>query len=191
MKKQLVLCIVLLFLFCSPALSLEANPVVKMTTSKGVIVIELYRSKAPKTVDNFLMYVKQGFYNDTIFHRVIKNFMIQGGGLNSLMMQKATGAQIINEADNGLRNLEGTIAMARTPLPHSASSQFFINVKDNPFLDHRGKNSNDWGYCVFGKVIDGLNVVHAIENVPTGIRQGKKDVPLTPVIIESITVVSG
>lgn len=191
MKKSIIFSVVLLLLFSSASYASNVNPVVKMTTSKGVILIELDKNKAPKTVDNFLMYINKGFYNGTIFHRVIKNFMIQGGGLNEMMMKKATEPPVINEADNGLLNSKGTIAMARTQDPHSATAQFFINVKDNAFLNHRGKNAKGWGYCVFGKVTQGMNVVHAIENERTGIKNGRRDVPLTPVVIESVSVLPG
>jgi peptidyl-prolyl cis-trans isomerase B (cyclophilin B) len=140
-------------------------------------------------VENFLAYVNTGFYEGTIFHRVIKGFMIQGGGLDANMQRKPTQPPVINEADNGLSNRVGTIAMARTPDPHSASAQFFINVKDNLFLDHRAKNAQGWGYCVFGKVVSGMDVVRAIENVPTTSRAGMRDVPQTPVVIVKAEVV--
>ncbi|MEB2308367.1 MAG: peptidylprolyl isomerase [Candidatus Brocadiaceae bacterium] len=155
-----------------------------METNKGTIVLDLDQKAAPKTVANFLGYVSNGFYNDTIFHRVIKDFMIQGGGFTSDMHQKSTQAPIENEADNGLSNLRGTIAMARTMDPHSATAQFFINTADNTFLDHKGKNSQGWGYCVFGKVVEGMNVVDAIENLPTITKSGFEDVPSSPVIIK-------
>ncbi len=160
-----------------------ANPVVELETSLGSIALELYPEKAPKTVKNFLEYVDSGFYDDTIFHRVIPGFMIQGGGLYEDMRQKAGNAPIKNEADNGLKNEVGTIAMARTAVPDSATSQFFINVKDNPFLDFTAKTQSGWGYCVFGRVIEGMDVVHQIEGVKTGIRAGHQDVPLEPVHI--------
>ena len=159
------------------------HPVVELETRLGTIVIELYPDKAPETVRNFLDYVDSGFYDDTIFHRVIPQFMIQGGGLNEDMRQKPAKAPIRNEADNGLKNETGTIAMARTAVPDSATSQFFINVKDNPFLDFQAKTQSGWGYCVFGRVIDGMEVVHEIEGVPTGNRGGHQDVPLDPVHI--------
>lgn len=160
-----------------------ANPVVELETSLGTIVLELYPEKAPETVKNFLEYVDSGFYDDTIFHRVIPGFMIQGGGLDEDMRQKAGNAPIKNEADNGLKNEVGTIAMARTAVPDSATSQFFINVKDNPFLDFTAKTQSGWGYCVFGRVIEGMDVVHQIEGVKTGNRAGHQDVPLEPIHI--------
>ncbi|MFC1532161.1 peptidylprolyl isomerase [Thermodesulfobacteriota bacterium] len=173
----------------SQAAASEQKNHVKIATSKGSIIIELDSASAPKTVANFLKYAKGGFYNNTIFHRVIKNFMIQGGGLNPDMEKKPTDKPIINEADNGLLNITGTIAMARTMDPHSATAQFFINVNDNRFLDHKGKTLKGWGYCVFGKVIKGMDIVKAIENVPTGLRAGRRDVPLTLVVIKSVEIV--
>nr|WP_231717223.1 peptidylprolyl isomerase [Desulfosarcina ovata] len=161
-----------------------------MTTSMGDIVIELDPAAAPKTVDNFLAYVNAGFYDGTIFHRVIAGFMIQGGGFDAQMQRKATRPPVVNEADNGLSNRSGSIAMARTSDPHSASAQFFINVKDNDFLDHRAKNRKGWGYCVFGKVVAGMNVVQAIEHVATTVRSGMRDVPEAPVVIEKVAIVS-
>ncbi|MEE4113630.1 MAG: peptidylprolyl isomerase [Desulfobacteraceae bacterium] len=182
---------VLVFLM-GTGLSIAADPLprVKLITSQGDIVVELDRAAAPKTVDNFLAYVKAGFYDGTIFHRVIAGFMIQGGGFDAEMKRKSPRPPILNEADNGLSNNIGTIAMARTSDPHSAGAQFFINVKDNPFLDHRGKTSQGWGYCVFGKVVQGMNVVRAIENVPTTSRSGMRDVPKMPVVIKQATVVT-
>ncbi|MGQ3686181.1 MAG: peptidylprolyl isomerase [Candidatus Loosdrechtia sp.] len=161
-----------------------ANPRVRLETRHGIIVLELDPQSAPETVKNFLRYVDSGFYNDTTFHRVIKGFMIQGGGLTADMHQKLTQAPIMNEADNGLKNHRGTIAMARTSAPHSATSQFFINTVDNTFLDHRDKTSSGWGYCVFGKVIEGMHVVDTIENSPTTVKNGHRDVPAQPIIIE-------
>lgn len=163
---------------------------VALNTSKGRIVLELDAVKAPKTTANFLAYVKSGHYNGTIFHRVIDNFMIQGGGFDEKMNQKPTSATIENEADNGLKNDVGTIAMARTQDPHSASAQFFINVKNNDFLNHSGKSMQGWGYAVFGKVTEGLDVLKVIEKVPTGRTGGHADVPTTPVLIESAEVIS-
>ncbi|WP_296402323.1 peptidylprolyl isomerase [Psychrobacter sp.] len=165
-------------------------PVVKLNTSMGEIVIELNKDKAPKTVENFVSYVKSGQYNGTIFHRVIPDFMIQGGGMDANMNEKSTNAPIENEADNGLKNEEGTIAMARTQDPHSATSQFFINVKNNAFLNHSGKNMQGWGYTVFGKVTSGMDVVKKIEGVPTGRFGMHADVPKEPVMIESAEMVS-
>jgi len=159
-----------------------------MRTTFGEITLELDSEKAPKTVANFLSYARDGFYDGTIFHRVIDNFMIQGGGFDADMRQKDNGVPIENEADNGLKNDYGTIAMARTNDPHSATSQFFINVKDNDFLNHSGKNTQGWGYAVFGKVTGGSEVLDRIRGVPTGHSRGHQDVPLEPVIIETIIV---
>jgi peptidyl-prolyl cis-trans isomerase B (cyclophilin B) len=157
-------------------------------TNYGDIELELDFEKAPKTAANFRQYALDGFYNGTIFHRVINNFMIQGGGFSETMEQKKSNAPIENEADNGLANNSGTIAMARTSDPHSATAQFFINVKDNDFLNHKGKNMQGWGYCVFGKVVNGTEVVNKIKNVKTGNRNGHQDVPVETVIIETVTV---
>lgn len=165
-----------------------ANPRVVMTTNHGTITLELNAEKAPKTVKNFLSYTEAGFYDGTIFHRVIDNFMIQGGGFNADMSQKTTEAPIENEADNGLKNDRGTIAMARTMDPHSATAQFFINVKDNDFLNHSGKNMQGWGYAVFGKVTEGDDVLNAIRGVATGSKAGHQDVPVEAVTIESVKV---
>lgn len=162
---------------------------VKLHTNFGIITLELNADKAPETVANFLNYVRSGFYNGTIFHRVISNFMIQGGGMESGMKEKSTNAPIKNEADNGLSNERGTIAMARTMEPHSASAQFFINVKDNKFLDHRSPTPDGWGYAVFGRVVDGMDVVDKIKDVATGNTGYHQDVPVEDVIIESAEVV--
>ena len=162
---------------------------VQMQTNKGLIVLELDAAKAPETVANFLEYARAGFYDGTIFHRVIPNFMIQGGGFVPGMEQKKTRGQIKNEADNGLKNDLGTIAMARTPDPHSATAQFFINTKDNGFLNYSAPTPQGWGYCVFGKVTEGMDVVRSIETVSTGNRGGHGDVPVEDVIIEKVTVV--
>jgi peptidyl-prolyl cis-trans isomerase B (cyclophilin B) len=189
MKRWMVMMVLVLLVGAGSSLAADTPPRVKLTTSQGDIVVELDSAAAPKTVDNFLAYVKDGFYEGTLFHRVIAGFMIQGGGVDAEMKPKATRPPIPNEADNGLANRTGTIAMARTSDPHSASSQFFINVKDNGFLDHRSKTSQGWGYCVFGKVVEGMNVVRAIENVPTTSRSGMKDVPEAPVVINKIAVV--
>jgi cyclophilin family peptidyl-prolyl cis-trans isomerase len=168
-----------------------SRPRVKIETTKGEIVIELFSQAAPKTVANFLQYVNDGFYNGTIFHRVIKNFMIQGGGLTEDMTQKPTREPIINEADNGRANLPGTVAMARKPDPNSATAQFFINVKDNQALNFRNKTPQGWGYCVFGRVVSGMEVVKEIENTPTGVKDGVPDVPQTPVVMTKVSVVGG
>ncbi len=162
---------------------------IKLTTNFGVISIELDHDKAPKTAANFEQYVKEGFYNGTIFHRVIDNFMIQGGGFDQNMQQKPTHEPIENEAKNGLKNDRYTIAMARTMQPHSASSQFFINVKDNDFLNHTAPDMHGWGYAVFGKVVEGQDVVDKIKTVKTGNRAGHRDVPVENVIIEKAEIV--
>ena len=167
------------------------DPVVKLETSMGDIVVRLDRRKAPVTTENFLQYVKSGHYNGTIFHRVIKDFMIQGGGMNAEMKEKETRAPIKNEANNGLRNVRGTIAMARTMNPHSATAQFFINTVDNPFLNFTSATGQGWGYAVFGKVIQGEDVVNKIRMVPTGSRGMHDDVPLSPVVIKKASVVNG
>lgn len=167
-----------------------ASPRVKLETSMGVIVLELAPHRAPKTVDNFLQYVKDGFYDGTIFHRVIKGFMIQGGGLTEAMEGKPTRAPISNEADNGLKNRRGSIAMARTGDPHSATVQFFINTVDNHPLDFRETNVQGWGYCVFGRVVQGMDVVDAIEAVDTGRRGAYRDVPRKDVVIQKATMVT-
>lgn len=182
-----------LFLSLALLLPLAAtadNPQVTMETSEGTVVIELHQDKAPVTVANFLQYVDQGYYNGTVFHRVIPRFMIQGGGFTRDYQQKDTLAPITNEANNGLRNLRGTLAMARTSDPHSATSQFFINTVNNPNLDHRGENASGWGYAVFGKVVKGMDVVDRISALPTGRGtlngMPASDVPNRPVIIRSI-----
>ncbi len=161
---------------------------VRMQTSKGTIVLQLDAEKAPDTVANFVEYAKSGFYDGTIFHRVIPAFMIQGGGFQPGMIQKSTRAPIKNESDNGLKNDLGTIAMARTSDPNSATSQFFINTKDNDFLNYKAATVQGWGYCVFGKVTEGLEVVQEIEKVSTGARGGHQDVPREDVVIEKVTV---
>ena len=166
-----------------------ANPTVLLETTSGDILIELYADKAPATVENFLKYVNEGFYANTIFHRVIKGFMIQGGGMNMKMEEKATHAPIKNEADNGLANERGTIAMARTNDPDSATAQFFINVANNDFLNHKNETPSGYGYAVFGKVIQGQDVVDRIKSVSTGSYGPYQDVPKTPVIIKSIVPV--
>ena len=160
-----------------------------MTTTVGPMTLELDADNAPKTVENFLSYVSSGFYDGTIFHRVINNFMVQGGGFTADMEQKATQAPIENEANNGLKNARGTIAMARTQDPHSATAQFFINVQDNDFLNHTGENMQGWGYAVFGKVTEGEDVLDKIRCVQTGNQAGHQDVPVEPIIIESVTII--
>jgi cyclophilin family peptidyl-prolyl cis-trans isomerase len=185
--KQIAILLIAVLTLCL-AYPVFANPRVRLETKQGIIILELDPHSAPKTVENFLRYVDSGFYNDTVFHRVIKGFMIQGGGMTADMRQKSTQPPVLNEADNGLKNLRGTIAMARTSDPHSATSQFFINTVDNTFLDHKGKTSNGWGYCVFGKVVEGMNVVDTIENTPTTVKNGHGDVPIQPIIIERTTL---
>lgn len=162
---------------------------VKLSTNFGDITLELNAEKAPITVANFLQYVEKGFYDGVIFHRVIDGFMIQGGGFDTNMKQKATDAEIKNEADNGLGNNAYTIAMARTSIPDSASSQFFINVADNDFLNHTAPTSSGWGYCVFGKVVEGKDVVDKIKGVKTTSKAGHRDVPVDPVIIEKASII--
>ena len=179
LRHFLVLVLALIFCIASAA----DNPRVLMKTSKGEITLELDAAKAPKSVANFMQYVKDGHYMGTIFHRVIDNFMIQGGGFDPQMQQLPTRAAIGNEAANGLKNEAYTIAMARTSEPHSATAQFFINVKDNAFLDYPGQDG--WGYAVFGRVIKGEEVVNEINRVPTGAM----DVPLDPVVIESVSLI--
>ncbi len=161
---------------------------VRMQTNMGTIVLELDSEKAPATVENFVDYAKSGFYDGTVFHRVIPGFMIQGGGFEPGMNQKPTRASIKNEADNGLANDSGTIAMARTSDPNSATSQFFINAKDNDFLNHTSSSPQGWGYCVFGKVVEGMDVVQKIEKVATGSKGMHQDVPTEDVVIEKVTV---
>ena len=173
-----------------PLNALAAGPQVRLETSLGPIVLELDAEKAPATVENFLTYVREGFYDGTIFHRVIDGFMIQGGGFTDDYERKPTRDPIRNEADNGLKNLRGTIAMARTGNPHSATSQFFINVADNGFLDHTAPDPRGWGYCVFGHVVEGMDVVDLIRAVPTGPGGPfPKDAPQDPVVIERAQVV--
>lgn len=161
---------------------------ITLHTNHGDIVIELDFDKAPKTAANFKQYAEEGFYNGTIFHRVIDGFMIQGGGMTEDMEQKKTRAPIENEADNGLKNVVGSLAMARTNDPHSATAQFFINVKDNSFLNHSSKSAQGWGYCVFGKVTGGMDVVEKIKSVKTGTKGFHQDVPVEAIVIEKVTV---
>ena len=174
----------LLFAFGGRALA-EDNPVVRIKTNLGDIVVELDPQRAPKTVENFLSYVRSGHYNGTIFHRVIDGFMIQGGGFDADFNQRPTNDPVGNEADNGLVNEIGTVAMARTSDPHSATAQFFINVGNNEFLNHTAKSPQGWGYAVFGKVTEGMETVDAIRQVKTGARPPYKDVPVETVTIES------
>jgi peptidyl-prolyl cis-trans isomerase B (cyclophilin B) len=162
---------------------------IKLTTNHGVITLELDAEKAPKTVENFIAYVESGHYDNTVFHRVIKNFMIQGGGMEPGMNQKETRDPIEYEAANGLKNVRGSIAMARTNDPHSATAQFFINTVDNDFLDFKAPSGQGWGYCVFGQVVEGMDVVDKIRAVPTGNKGFHQDVPKEDVIIEKAEVV--
>jgi peptidyl-prolyl cis-trans isomerase B (cyclophilin B) len=162
---------------------------IHMKTNYGTIVLELNPEKAPKTVANFLAYTKDGFYDGTLFHRVIDKFVIQAGGFGPGMTQKMTRPPIENEANNGLRNARGTLAMARATDPHSATSQFFVNIVDNDFLNYTAPTPAGWGYCVFGKVVDGMHIVDQIKGVVTGSKLGHKDVPLSDVIIEKMQVI--
>src|SRR3989337_1626257 len=188
LKKITSILFITLFCFAQAGWAGSSSPRVLLETSKGVIILDLDSKAAPKSVENFLGYVRDGFYDGTVFHRVIKGFMIQGGGFTEDMQQKSTHAPIDNEASNGLQNKRSTVAMARTMDPHSATAQFFINTVDNSFLDHKGKTSNGWGYCVFGKVVEGMNVVDVMESVSTTSKAGQSDVPATPVIIERASV---
>ena len=183
--KRTLISIIIVLIFTSAAIAGD-NPRVELDTTKGKIILELYADKAPKTVKNFLAYVDAGFYDGTIFHRVIPNFMIQGGGFTADMKQKDTRPPIDNEADNRLRNELGTIAMARTSNPHSATAQFFINTKNNDFLNHKGKSPQGWGYAVFGRVAEGMAVVGAISGVKTCTRGRFRDVPAEPVVIRKV-----
>ena len=163
------------------------NPQVQLETTMGTIVLELYPDKAPETVENFLGYVREGFYDGTIFHRVIPGFMVQGGGFTPDMQQKPTRDPIRNEANNGLSNEPGTVAMARTPNPHSATAQFFINVEHNRFLDFTAENPQGWGYAVFGRVVEGMDVVERIVAVPTGNHGMHQDVPREPIVLDRVS----
>jgi len=174
----------LLFAIFFSATAFAANPLLEVKTSMGTISIELYEDKAPKSVENFLQYAKDDFFNGTVFHRVIPGFMIQGGGFTPEMKQKDTRGPITNEAKNGLKNQTGTLAMARTNDPHSATAQFFINLKDNSFLDYPGRDG--WGYAVFGKVVQGFDIVQKIAMVPTSNAGPHQNVPTSPVLIESV-----
>ena len=186
--KKLLLSITALALTFQLQIAQAENPKVKMETSKGTMIIELYPDKAPKTVANFLQYVNDGAYDGTIFHRVIKDFMNQGGGFTADFKKVDTRDPIQNEADNGLKNKKYTVAMARTGEPHSATNQFFINTADNGFLDHTGKSMRGWGYTVFGKVVEGQNIAGAISRVQTGPGGPfQKDVPRKTITIEKVT----
>jgi peptidyl-prolyl cis-trans isomerase B (cyclophilin B) len=195
MKKALLGLACLAALICiislyagNTAAAERSKVLIKLETNMGDITLELDREKAPITTDNFIKYVEEGFYDGTVFHRVINGFMVQGGGFDKEMQQKATRANIQNEADNGLKNEAYTVAMARTPDPHSASSQFFINVNNNEFLNHQGKSQDGWGYAVFGKVVDGREVVDKIKAVKTGSKGFHRDVPVDTVQIVKATV---
>ncbi len=177
----------MIFLLAAVSNAVPENPKILMKTTKGDITIELYPDKAPLSVANFLSYVNEKFYDGTIFHRVIKNFMIQGGGLTEDFQEKPAKAPIQNEAKNGLKNKRGTLAMARMAEPHTASSQFYINHVDNPGLDY-GQAADGWGYCVFGNVIEGMDVVDAIANSPTMTKYGQRDVPRETIKILSVTL---
>ena len=182
LKKLIVASIACVVSFAAAA----ANPQIEIRTNMGTVTVELYPENAPVTVENFLQYVKNGHYDGTVFHRVIPGFMIQGGGFTPDLREKATRAPIKNEAGNGLRHAAGMLAMARTPDPHSASAQFFINLDENPALDFRAPTREGYGYCVFGKVVSGMDVVNRIAKVATGAKPGHNDVPLKPVVIERI-----
>ncbi|KAF0217011.1 MAG: peptidyl-prolyl cis-trans isomerase A [Geobacteraceae bacterium] len=191
MLKRILLTLALSVFFCGAAVAGDAkakNPVVLMETSMGNVKLELFQKEAPISVKNFLDYAGSGFFNGTIFHRVIPNFMIQGGGFNPDMQPKAAKAPIKNEAGNGLKNDRGTLAMARTMVVDSATAQFFINVVNNDFLNHRDDSAQGYGYAVFGKVIEGMDVVDKIAATKTGMNKGFRDVPETPVVIKSIKV---
>jgi peptidyl-prolyl cis-trans isomerase B (cyclophilin B) len=189
MLRALVSCFVIAVVVGGVAVA-GGNPQVKLETNKGEIVIELDQEKAPVTVKNFLEYVQSGHYDGTIFHRVIPGFMIQGGGFAPNMAQKQTREPIVNEAANGLKNTRGTLAMARTPDPNSASSQFFINLVNNDFLNFKAKTQEGFGYCVFGKVVTGMSVVDAIAQAQTGSVGGHQNVPLQAIVIKKASVVS-
>ena len=185
MRRIYIIALLLFALFLPQAgFAQAAQPVVELHTGKGLIVVQLDSEKAPNTTENFLEYVRSGFYDGTIFHRVIPDFMVQGGGMTPDMKEKKTRSPIKNEAENGLRNEKYTVAMARTSDPHSATAQFFINTKDNAFLNFKASSGSGWGYCVFGKVIEGQDVVDAIEKVKTQTRGMHQDVPVEPVIID-------
>ena len=189
MKSRTLQVVIFVLMFAVSTMASAAGQLVKFQTNLGDIVIELNQEKAPQSAANFLGYVNDGFYNGTIFHRVIDGFMIQGGGFTDNFQKKGTKAPIQNEANNGLKNDRGTVAMARTNAPHSATAQFFINVVNNDFLNYRASTSRDWGYTVFGKVVQGMDIVDKIRKIPTGPGGPfPKDVPQAPVVIESATV---
>lgn len=171
-----------------PTTNSRRGNMITLVTSLGQIEIELDTEHAPQTSENFIKYAKSGFYNNTIFHRVIPGFVIQGGGFESGMYQKKTNSPIQNEAKKALKNYRGTLAMARTGDPHSATSQFFINLQDNHFLDHKGESGQDWGYCVFGKIVRGLEVIDKIAEVKTTSKSGHENVPIEDVVIEKVIV---
>lgn len=196
MKKLLVLAVCLAgFMFATfsgpGAVQAKERTLIKFETTLGDFYILVDNKKAPKTSENFIKYVEDGFYDGTVFHRVIENFMIQGGGMDAGLEPKETRAPVVNEADNGLKNDKYTVAMARTNEPHSATAQFFINVKNNDFLNHKGKTMSGWGYAVFGKVVKGQDVVDKIRAVPTRTQGFHEDVPTIPVVIKSAQVVDG
>ena len=184
-----LLCISATLTFATEIKMPETSSKIKLTTTLGSIIVQLNTEKAPVSSANFLTYVNEGFYNGTIFHRVIKDFMAQGGGFDTAFKQKEVHASIKNEADNGLKNSRGTLAMARTNDPNSATAQFFINLKDNAFLDHTSPTSSGWGYAVFGEVVEGMDVVDEMAKQATGNRGGHQDVPKTDIVIEKAEVV--
>ena len=188
MKRRFFAFLAVAWLIAAPALASEPFPKVRLETSRGAVVLELNLEKAPETVKNFLAYVNSGFYDGTVFHRVIPGFMIQGGGLTADLRKKPARGPIPNEAANGLANARGTIAMARTGDPHSATAQFFINTVDNAFLNHKGKTPQGWGYCVFGRVVSGMKTVDAIAAVPTRTRAGRRNVPVEAVVVQRAVV---
>ena len=188
LRKQIIFIVFILLFTITSNIQAETT-MVKMETNQGTIMLELDADNAPITVANFLAYTKEGFYDGTIYHRVISNFMIQGGGFNEDMSQKSTKDPIQNEANNGLKNDNGTIAMARTGDPHSATAQFFINVKDNDFLNFSSETQQGWGYAVFGKVTEGMDVVNKIKDTATTTKGPYQDVPAEPIIIEKVSIV--
>ncbi len=188
LRKHIFL-LVFILLFTISSITQAETTMVKMDTNQGTIILELDADKAPTTVKNFVTYANEGFYDGTIFHRVISNFMIQGGGFTEDMSQKTTHDPIKNEANNGLKNSNGTIAMARTGDPHSATAQFFINVKDNDFLNFSSETPQGWGYAVFGKVTEGMDVVNKIKDTSTSTNGPYQDVPIEAIIIEKVTIV--